>query len=187
VARITKLQLIRTYNQISNRHWRKKLQFLDDNPRTLKIPDIVASSLLSFASLGEYKLVEGLLLRGVDVNAIDPMYVYTGYRAIYGASENNHLDIAKLLIEYGTDLNWSSQAFGLISPPLMTATRSRYFEMVKLLVEAGAMLNGIDNNGLTVLDYTFGNKNREIAEYLIEKGALRSVDLKKRLPKGRSE
>lgn len=185
MARITKLQLIRTYNQISNRHWRKKLQFLDDNPRTLKIPEIVASSLFSFAYQGEYKLVEGLLLRGVDVNAIDPMYVYQGTRAICGASGNNHLDVARLLIEFGTDLNWSSQAHGLICPPLREPARLGYFEMVKLLVEAGGTLNEIDNNKLTVLDYALGNQNKEIAEYLIEQGALRAIDVKKRFPKGR--
>jgi hypothetical protein len=55
---------------------------------------------------------------------------------------------------------------------LAEAIRSRKLEIVKLLVEAGAILNVCDRTGRTPLDWAGGPDNKKIANYLRSKGAV---------------
>jgi len=81
---------------------------------------------------------------------------------LYWAIEANSMDLVKVLIEAGADVNagpWS---------PLCVATRANNMDLVKLLVEAGGDVNA---GGWTALCVAVTQNNRAIADYLIDHGA----------------
>ncbi|RKG30070.1 ankyrin repeat domain-containing protein [Acinetobacter tianfuensis] len=61
----------------------------------LHLPELVY-----WASLGEAAEVEKSLANGVDVNQTDD----EGYSALQAAAENGYLDVVKLLVNKGADL-----------------------------------------------------------------------------------
>lgn len=82
------------------------------------------------------------------------------------ANEEEHLDIAKLLIDSGSEINasdkngWSALHF---------SSQNEAFNIIKVLVEHGAKINAKDNNGNTALLNSVYNE--KIKDYLISKGA----------------
>lgn len=73
---------------------------LSEDDEELHLPELVYS-----ASLGDLERVAQLLSQGVDPNQIDD----EGYSALQAAAENDHLDVVKLLIGKGADINYKSQ------------------------------------------------------------------------------
>jgi ankyrin repeat protein len=61
--------------------------------------------LVYWASLGEVAEVEKSLANGVDVNQTDE----EGYSALHAAAENGYLDVVKLLVEKGADVQHKTQ------------------------------------------------------------------------------
>ena len=70
----------------------------DDNE--LHLPELVY-----WASLGELEEVEKSLANGVDVNQQDD----EGYSALHAAAENGYLEIVKLLVESGADIQHKTE------------------------------------------------------------------------------
>ncbi|RKG39403.1 MULTISPECIES: ankyrin repeat domain-containing protein [Acinetobacter] len=66
----------------------------------LHLPELVY-----WASLGEVAEVEKSLANGVDVNQTDE----EGYSALHAAAENGYLDVVKLLVEKGADVQHKTQ------------------------------------------------------------------------------
>lgn len=66
----------------------------------LHLPELVY-----WASLGEVAEVEKSLANGVDVNQTDE----EGYSALHVAAENGYLDVVKLLVEKGADVQHKTQ------------------------------------------------------------------------------
>jgi ankyrin repeat protein len=66
----------------------------------LHLPELVY-----WASLGEVVEVEKSLANGVDVNQTDE----EGYSALHAAAENGYLDVVKLLVEKGADVQHKTQ------------------------------------------------------------------------------
>ncbi|MBI1451983.1 ankyrin repeat domain-containing protein [Acinetobacter sp. FL51] len=66
----------------------------------LHLPELVY-----WASLGEVVEVEKSLANGVDVNQADE----EGYSALHAAAENGYLDVVKLLVEKGADVQHKTQ------------------------------------------------------------------------------
>lgn len=146
-------------------------------PRLLRRGDLGGTLLWWAAKVGSIELLDWLITRGVDVNCIDPLYAHQAKRAIEAAASNGHVDAVRYLIEHGSDINWSSEAQGLISPPMQTAVLRNHLPVVKVLVESGALLNALDNNGRTHLDVALMFGHTELAEYLRSMGALESKSL----------
>ena len=73
---------------------------IPDNDEELHLPELVYA-----ASLGEFEQVEQLLSQGIDVNQTDD----EGYSALHAAAENDYLEIVKLLIQKGADLNYKAE------------------------------------------------------------------------------
>jgi len=127
---------------------------------------------------------------------------------VHYAAKHNHLDVVKFLLQWGADgdtisihhqtplslavqtnntrlvhelLDWGAQpntvdVYGY-TPLLYAVTQS--YQMVKLLVEAGARVNFFSSNGLNPLKLAMKHKKHLICTYLQLKGA-RSV--RNRLP-----
>lgn len=118
------------------------------------------------------KMVALLLANGANVNA-------GPFTALHAAVQKDRLDIIKLLITKGADVNPKDKS-GIT--PLQNAVSKGKFEVVRLLIEAGADVNTKDNEGETplhfILDVDRMNYRlfEDVAELLISKGA--DVNLK---------
>lgn len=112
----------------------------------MKINDMIYYSVIS----GNLKLVKYLLNRGIKQSP----------KAILEAIYRGDLNMIKLLIEYGADVNSGNGA------PLFRASKYGDLDVVKYLVEHGANVS-LDLAATTA--YHLGKE--DIANYLISKGA----------------
>lgn len=120
--------------------------------------------------------VKTIIEQGFDINT-DIIY---GHDTLPLESENRHttalmyasqwgfIDIVKILIDKGADINIR----GLYGNTALTfATQSGFVEIVKILIDNGAELNIKDDGGYTALMYASMDGYIDIAIILIEKGA----------------
>jgi len=99
-------------------------------------------------------------------------------KLIYEVAHHN-IESVKEAIREGCNINYRSKSDN--KTYLHVAVINFDVEITKLLIEAGAEIDCIDNNMNTPLMYAVGQKNSrlcEIAKYLIKKGA--DLDLKLR-------
>lgn len=95
-----------------------------------------------------------------------------GYSPLLLASYRGNNEVAKLLIETGSDINGKSR-FGT---PLMACVVKANNEIAKLLIAKKADLNFADGNGTTALMYAGNFKNYELVAALVKANA--DVNLK---------
>lgn len=114
---------------------------------------------------GKESEIKKLFLSNVDVNAEDRNYRTSLHRAVL----NGHLEVAKLLIEYGADVN----ADHALKTPLCCAIRGKHTEIVRLLVENGANVNAscTNINGTSSLTLAIRSGIPEILRILVKAGA----------------
>lgn len=116
--------------------------------------------------------VKFLLDRGADTEAEGEWYAFGVFAwgtitALHCASANGHLEIVRLLLENGANVNAPDRhtALGL-------AVKHGYREIVHLLLENGADTNVIQDYGSgTVLQLASCRGDIEIVHFLLEKGA----------------
>ena len=99
------------------------------------------------------------------INALDEH----GFTQLIEAAKSNSLDVAKLLIDKGADVNLKDDNTGATA--LMHAVGHGNLDMVKLLIENKADINAVDKASQTALMIAAMNGYPEIAKLLIEKGA----------------
>jgi ankyrin repeat protein len=87
----------------------------------------------------------------------------------------NHLDVARLLIDAGADLNLNSRN-KLNATPLQGAAANNWLELARLYLAHGANVNSRNEGGTSPLHEAAGNGFLEFARLLIENGA--NVDQK---------
>ena len=116
-----------------------------------------------------------LVACGADVNA-RALAVVRGDEFESGtplsyAAWNNSLEMAKLLIEHGADVNvdfWDGET------PLHSAASNNSLEMAKLLIERGANVSALTryfrDRSLAPLNHAASNNSLEMAKLLIEHG-----------------
>ncbi|MCW8038361.1 ankyrin repeat domain-containing protein [Acinetobacter entericus] len=73
---------------------------IPEDDEELHLPELVY-----WSSLGELAEVEKSLANGADVNSADE----EGYSALHAAAENGYLDVVKLLVEKGADVQHKTQ------------------------------------------------------------------------------
>ncbi|XP_054773946.2 ankyrin repeat domain-containing protein 17-like isoform X1 [Lytechinus pictus] len=123
-------------------------------------------SLLSLACSGGYFELAHVLLK-MNANVED-----RGSKGdctpLMEAASAGHVDIVKLLLEYGADANAQSSAG---NTPLMYACNGGHEEIVKILLDQGANIEDHNENGHTPLMEAASSGHVNIAKILLEKGA----------------
>jgi len=90
---------------------------------------ISAPDMVYWTSLGRTELVEKALNDGIDANAVDE----DGYSALQAAAENNHIEIVKLLIGNGANVDYKGSYTAL-----ELANMSKNSEVADILKSHGA-------------------------------------------------
>lgn len=90
-----------------------------------------------------------------------------GYSPLVLACYRANNEVAKLLIETGSDINGNSK----MGTPLMASIVKGNNEIAKLLIERKADVHSSDANGTTAIIYATNFKNYEIVSLLIKAGA----------------
>lgn len=99
--------------------------------------------------------IQWLLDKGIQVDVEDDFGCSPLLRL---ASMNGNVEVAKILIENGADVNKTDK---IKKSPLMVAAVNGHFPLVQLLVENGADVHAVNKYGKTALDFaeSFGRKN----------------------------
>lgn len=117
-------------------------------------------------SFGSKSDVHRLLKEGADANAT----IGRGDTTLMLATSDKRIDIARLLIEYGADINAPNKIFDVT--PLMKAVRNGQKETVKMLLDAGADITPTDCFGYDALALANAYGHKKIANMLRNAGAI---------------
>ena len=79
------------------------------------------------------EIAEFLLKSGVDVHAKS-----LGLTALHFAANKGHVQLARLFLDHGADVNAAGKAQGVPVIPLALAEKSKHEKMAALLKERGA-------------------------------------------------
>ena len=90
---------------LSNKIVVKNMQFNSISPIPEDDEELHLPELVYWSSLGELAEVEKSLANGADVNSADE----EGYSALHAAAENGYLDVVKLLVGKGADVQHKTQ------------------------------------------------------------------------------
>lgn len=144
--------------------WQKLSHEVKERPELAKLSwGEENESLLGVAAFdNQFELVKLLVESGADVNNLSKAET-----PIFGAVWSGNPEIVEYLIkegvggsiDYGCEKGWS---------PLHRAARKGYLDIVKLLIQAGADVNSIDNEGATPLDHAADFRFSDVAIFLIK-------------------
>ena len=92
-----------------------------------------------------------------------------GYDLLRDAVENEHTEVAKLLLTNGSKVNRKNKL--PLDTPLHFAVRNGDMEIVKMLLDSGADIDAINLSDVTALHIAVESKKVEIVELLLNQGA----------------
>jgi hypothetical protein len=116
-----------------------------------------------------------LSIRNITVNVKDD---WSGYTPLHYAAGNGHIEIARLLLQNGAEVNVKSNCG---STPLHWAASDGHVEILHLLVENGADLEAQGTDGWRSLHYAVLNGNLPFIQELISRY---HVDINARMNNG---
>gem|GEM_PF-1021333 len=125
------------------------------------------SALMFAVSRGDGELVKLLLDRGADVK-VEGGDEYTTCNALTLAAINGHLEILKMLLHIGRNVNYADSQGGTI---LMAACEGGDYDTVQFLLDNGANVKARNRYGTTALMWAARYGRKEIVKLLLEKGA----------------
>jgi len=117
--------------------------------------------------LGQKDVTKYLLEKGAKVNAITRNA--TGFTPLTGAIANNHVEVSKVLVKRGADVNHRYE--GGVSP-LMEASLNGNLELVRFLLENGADSTTKTGDGKTPMSFAKEKNHVEVVEALKRYGGL---------------
>ena len=115
--------------------------------------------LMLASSKGREDVVEKLLPFIKDINDWD----CNGRTALFDAVASGNVEVVKILIDAGANISHKTNEGASI---IGEATKR---EMIELLIENGADINGVDRYGYSLLKRAIDKKDEEFIKYLIEK------------------
>ena len=119
--------------------------------------------------MGDIEAVQQHIDAGTDLNEDEWTY---GSSPLITAAVFGELEIAKILINAGADLNFKNDEG---STPLITAAAFDHTDLAKLLIDSGANIDLTNNEGSTALMLAVLYSNIDIVKSLLDKGANREI------------
>jgi len=110
-------------------------------------------------------IVQFLVAEGADVNAASKTF---GMTALMYASKKTKIEIARILIDGGADVNVADNDG---TTALMYASMNGRIDTVRLLVDRGANINAVGRYDMTALLYASEQGKVEIVHFLVDQGA----------------
>ena len=160
---------------------------LDCGARVNMYKNFHISPLISASRTGEIEIVKLLLAHGAEVDmasetgivpliaAIDSLLVIK----LFDIQEDKLstikgcVEIVKLLLEHNAEVNIQCKVFDkIIMSPLMYACLTRHIGLIELLIERGADVNILTNEGLSALILACKLGFIEVVKVLLDNGAL---------------
>lgn len=124
-------------------------------------PDCFAASIAK----NKAEICKLFISAGIDINSRDDL----GTPMLNVAVRNDNIELTKMLLEYGADINAVSNDRGYTA--VMDAVWKGNKDITKLLIEQGAELNTISKEGQSNLVLAVGANNIAICKILAENGA----------------
>ena len=146
-----------------------------DNTFANRVTQIIKAS-----CSGDETTTQTLLEQDVNLANVKDNHIYS--TPIHYAAHRGYIDIVRLLLDAGADVNAKEGNYSK-STPLHWAATGGHLAVTQLLVEHGAKLDVKDNwNNLTPIgwatilrydhgDCPMGNDHQEVREYLLDRGA----------------
>lgn len=128
------------------------------------------SSVLCFATEGrKFQILTALLKRGADINGKSR----NGMTPLAFAAQSGYTDVAHYLITNGADVNLFGprDENGKVRSPLMCAAIKGSIEMMRLLLAAGATVDGTNAGGDTALMMAAKRDRAAVLKFLIKNKA----------------
>lgn len=161
-------------------HWENSRGKADPQQKKLDIPELPpsirqdATALMHAAAEKSYTTIVGIMSCLIEPKKECFDFRIKGRTTLELAAKEGHIEVAKILLENGANINASPPMNALNGrTSLQAAAESGNLEMVKLLLEKGANINAkpSENGGRGALQAAIGSSQYEIAVLLLQKGA----------------
>jgi len=137
-------------------------QRLEEEPSLLNEASSDGFSLLGLCCFfGHYDLSRYLIKAGADIN--QPSLNDFKVAPIHSACAGNHMEIVRLLVDHGVDVN-ASQMSGVT--PLHTAAHLGSVDLANVLLAAGADVRATTEKGETPKDLALVDGHQQVAQLL---------------------
>ena len=130
---------------------------------------IFENELVRSCEQGNSLQVKSLAVLGVDLHAQFKQGPYSGFTAIHVAAAHGHVDVAKILLSCGADIEAETASKG--RRPLHLAARNGHVSMAKLLIREGAQVDSKACHGTQPIHDASWSDSVEILDALMEAGA----------------
>eukprot|EP00803_Ostreobium_quekettii_P007331 evm.model.scf_1535.3 EVM.evm.TU.scf_1535.3 scf_1535:22230-35004(+) len=117
------------------------------------------------ARLGHVGMVDSLLRRGAVLESLSEE---RGQTALHAAASEGHLEVARLLVAQGLDVDVRS---GIGETPLLVAVKKQHIQVAAFLLEAGADVNAERHTQISSIHMAAGRKHMPMLELLLSNGA----------------